>query len=234
MDYHRFKSALNHFLLPYAGGNRRPVFYDIDRVCPALRNLERAYPRIRAEADALLARRVDMPSYDQVNPPSTKIAATTHGRWNVFLLELLGQGPEQNRALCPATCAALARMPGRLQAFFSVMEPGKQVPLHVGPYVGYLRYHLGVHVPAENPPRLRVAGKEYVWKDGEGVMFDDSWPHEVINPSDEPRVVLIVDVPQPFPLLPRLVNPAVLWGAAAPLYGRKVVRRAQNYHGSLA
>lgn len=86
-------------------------------------------------------------------------------------------------------------------------------------------------VPAENPPRLRVAGRDYVWKDGEGMMFDDSWPHEVINPSNEPRVVLIVDVPRPFPLVPRMVNRTVLWGLAAPLYGRKVVRRAAVYSG---
>lgn len=74
MDYHRFKSVLNHFLLPYAGGAFRPKFYNIDRICPALRALERAYPEIRAEADALLACRVAIPGYDQVNPPSTEIA----------------------------------------------------------------------------------------------------------------------------------------------------------------
>jgi hypothetical protein len=34
----------------------------------------------------------------------------------------------------------------------------------------------------------------------------------VINRSAAPRVVLIVNVPRPLPLVPRLINAAVLWG----------------------
>ena len=233
MDYHGVKSAVNRFLLRYAGWDQRPVFFDIDAICPQLRELERAYPRIRAEADALLAQRVSMPRYHEVNPPSTEISTSTDGNWNVFMLELLGRRPERNRARCPDTCAALARVPGILQAFFSVLEPGKSVPLHDGPYIGYLRYHLGVRVPKDDPPLIRVADHEYVWKDGEGVMFDDSWPHEVINRSREPRVVLIVDLPRPLPLLPRLVNNFLLWGVAAPSYANKVIAKADAYRGDL-
>jgi aspartyl/asparaginyl beta-hydroxylase (cupin superfamily) len=219
--------------LRYAGWDQRPVFFDIDAICPELRELERAYPRIRAEADALLAQRVAMPRYHEVNPPSTEISTSTDGNWNVFMLELLGRRPERNRARCPDTCAALQRVPGILQAFFSVLEPGKSVPLHDGPYIGYLRYHLGVRVPKDDPPLIRVAGHEYVWKDGEGVMFDDSWPHEVINRSREPRVVLIVDLPRPLPLVPKLVNNFLLWGVAAPSYANKVIGKADAYSDDL-
>jgi aspartyl/asparaginyl beta-hydroxylase (cupin superfamily) len=233
MDYHKAKTTVNRFLLRYAGQERRPVFFDIDEICPALHELERAYPLIRAELDALLAHRVDMPRYHEVNTPATEISGSTEGSWRVFMLELLGRRPAQNRARCPDTCAALAKVPGILQAFFSVLEPGKSVPLHDGPYIGYLRYHLGVRVPKDNPPLIRVAGQEYVWKDGEGVMFDDSWPHEVINHSREPRVVLIVDIPRPLPLVPRLVNNFVLWGVAGPIYASKVIRQADKYSGDL-
>ena len=120
-----------------------------------------------------------------------------------------------------------------LQAFFSVLEPGKSVPLHDGPYLGYLRYHLGVRVPKDDPPQIRVAGQPYVWKEGEGVMFDDSWPHEVVNHSREPRVVLIVDVPRPLPLLPKLVNDFVLWKITARTYANKVVGKVDRYSGDL-
>ena len=233
MDYHGFKNAVNQFLLRYVGRDQRPVYFDIDTVCPALHGLEEAYPKIRAELDALFERRVEMPCYHEVNPPSTEISATTEGNWKVFMLELLGRRLERNRARCPETCAALARVPGILQAFFSVLEPGKSVPLHDGPYVGYLRYHLGVRVPKERPPAIRVAGQGYVWKEGEGVMFDDSWPHEVINHSSEPRVVLIVDVPRPLPPVARLVNNFVLWGLMAPFYGNAVIKKAGQYGGEL-
>lgn len=232
-DYHAPKTAVNGLLLHYAGNEERPVFYDIDEICPELRELELAFPRIRAEFDALMAEQVPMPCYHDVNRPATEISSTTVGNWNVFMLELLGHRVDENRARCPATCEALGKVPGVLQAFFSVLDPGKSVPLHDGPYVGYLRYHLGVRVPAQNPPSIRVAGQEYVWKDGEAVLFDDSWPHEVVNHSDEPRAVLIVDVPRPLPLLPRLVNNIMLWGMAAPLYGRKVVAKARHYNDDL-
>lgn len=232
-DYHTPKKAVNGLLMRYAGHDARPVFYDIDVICPQLRELEHSYPQIRAEFDALIEERVPMPRYHEINRPATEISSTTSGNWNVFMLELLGHRVEKNRVRCPATCAALSKVPGVLQAFFSVLDPGKSVPLHDGPYVGYLRYHLGVRIPKDHPPLIRVAGREYRWKDGEGVMFDDTWPHEVINDSSEARCVLIVDVPRPLPLLPRLVNNFVLWGMAAPLYGKKVVEKISYYHDDL-
>ena len=233
MDYHRPKDAVNHFLLRYVGHDSRPVFFDIDEVCPELHELERAFPQIQAEFDGLRREHVPMPRYHEVNRPSTEISASTPGNWNVFMLELLGHRSERNRSLCPQTCAALRKVPGVLQAFFSVLDPGKSVPLHGGPYIGYLRYHLGVRVPGDDPPMIRVAGQPYVWKEGEGVLFDDSWPHEVINHSHEPRAVLIVDLARPLPLLPRLVNSALLWGLAAPLYGKKVMGKVEHYNGDL-
>ena len=38
------------------------------------------------------------------------------------------------------------------------------------------------------------------------MLFDDSWPHSVVNTSDELRAVLIVDVRRPLPLVADLVN----------------------------
>ena len=72
-----------------------------------------------------------------------------------------------------------------------------------------------------------------MWKEGEAVMFDDSWPHEVINRSREPRAVLIVDVPRPLPALPKLVNNVMLWGLAAPAYANKVIAKVNDYGGDL-
>ena len=90
-----------------------------------------------------------------------------------------------------------------------------------------------MRVPKDDPPLIRVAGREYVWKEGEGVLSDDSLPHEVINLSREPRVVLIVDLPRPLPLVPRLENKFVLWELAAPAYANKVIGKADTYTGDL-
>lgn len=227
MDYHPLKARLNRFLLRYVGGDRRPAFFDVNATYPALDHVTRAYPAIREECAQLLARRDQLPRYHEVDPGEQAISAADPDRhWYVFMLYVLGHKPAANRALCPATCAALARVPNLVQGFFSILDPGKRVPRHEGPYLGYLRYHLGLHVPQDNPPRLIVNSQEHVWKAGQAVMFDDSWPHEVINESREPRVVLIVDVLRPLPLVPALVNRLVMHGLARPTYGRSVARRA--------
>jgi aspartyl/asparaginyl beta-hydroxylase (cupin superfamily) len=120
-------------------------------------------------------------------------------------------------------------VPNRIQAFFSILDPGKSVPQHEGPYFGYLRYHLGVRVPAQNPPELVVNSQRYVWKEGEAVLFDDSWPHSVNNQSKELRAVLIVDVRRPMPLIADLCNRFITDVIARRTYGRAVARRAEAF-----
>lgn len=84
--------------------------------------------------------------------------------------------------------------------------PGKSVPAHEGPYYGYLRYHLGLRVPKDNPPRIVVNGQNHFWKEGEIVFFDDSWPHEVLKNGNELRAVLIVNMLRPLPFTGDIVN----------------------------
>ena len=91
----------------------------------------------------------------------------------------------------------LDEIPYVLQSFFSILEPGTDVPHHDDPEPFYLRYHLALIVPEENPPVLRVKDERYTWKTDESMLFDDSWDHEVINGSETVRVVLVVDVLRP-------------------------------------
>ena len=107
------------------------------------------------------------------------------------------------------------------------------MPIHDSPYLGCLRYHLGVNIPKDDPPLLRVRGREHVWKEGEGMIFDGTWPHEVVNRSRQPQVMLIVDILRPLPLIPDLINRAILWGLAAPFYAYKVMERVERYSRDL-
>ena len=228
MDYHPFKAAVNRYLSRSVGETKRPVFFDIGATCPALNDITRNYPTIRGEFERVWNLNPSMPTYHEVDPGERAISATVDPdkKWTVFMLYVFGYKPERNRSLCPETCRILDRVPNMIQAFFSILEPGKSVPLHEGPYLGYLRYHLGLSVPKENPPKLIVNSKEYVWKPGEAVMFDDSWPHQVINHSNEIRAVLIVDVLRQLPLLPTVVNKLVTRCVFRPFYGKAVARRA--------
>jgi aspartyl/asparaginyl beta-hydroxylase (cupin superfamily) len=229
VDYHIFKSMLNRYLARSIDAPRRPVFFDIRTAYPALAAVTDAYPVIRAEFDRLLTEWQELPLYHEIDPGERAISQTTAKKWSVFLLEILGHRPAANRACCPETCRALDRVPNLIQAFFSILDPGKSIPEHEGPYLGYLRYHLALRVPAENPPKLVVKGQDYVWKAGEAVLFDDSWPHSVVNHSAETRAVLVVDVRRPLPALSDLVNRFVTDVVGRHTYGRKLARKAEEF-----
>ena len=69
----------------------------------------------------------------------------------------------------------------------------------------------------------------YTWKTGEAVMFDDSWPHEVVNQSDDYRAVLIIDVLRPLPFASNMLNRFATNVIAKHTYGRSVMKRV-NAH----
>ena len=45
--------------------------------------------------------------------------------------------------------------------------------------------------------RLRVGDNLVHWIEGEVLIFDDSFEHEVWNESENERLILIVDIPHP-------------------------------------
>ena len=229
MDYHIFKSMLNRYYSRHIGGNNRPVFIDIEATCPELAEVTAAFPRIRAEFDQVLAAGREIPRYHDVDPGEAKISDHGAEKWSVYMLDVLGNKPEENRALCPETCRLLAKVPAVMQAFFSILDPGKSIPLHEGPYLGYLRYHLGLRVPRHAPPTLWIADEPYTWREGEAVMFDDSWPHRVENTSRELRGVLIVDILRPMPVVPTLVNRLTTQVLVRYTYGRHVADRVRRF-----
>ena len=216
---------VNPFFDRYTGGRNRPIFFDIDAVAPCLRVFDQHYVAIRQELESLLLRRRDIPRYHDIDPWQYKISGKDQPErdWKVFMLYAQGQKPESNRSLCPVTSRLLDGIPGLFQAFFSILEPGKSIPGHCGPYQGYLRYHLGLRVPRDNPPAIVVNGQRYTWREGESVLFDDSWFHYVENYASEVRVVLIVDILRPYPALPHYVN-VLIFNVLGRLYGRKVMR----------
>lgn len=218
---------LNSWILDTAGGANRPTLFDIDRTCPALRGVDAAFEAIRDEARAVLADRESVPMYHEVDPEQHCISAVTPNDWRVYYLWILGMRAEPNASRCPRTTVALERVPGLFQAHFSVLDPGKSIPPHCGPYAGYLRYHLGVEVPAVDPPHLRVADQVHTWREGESVLFDDSHEHEVVNTATERRVVLIVDVARPMPIGQRLAH-RVATRVAREAYGKPVLRRSRE------
>jgi beta-hydroxylase len=64
----------------------------------------------------------------------------------------------------------------------------------VGFFKSVLRYHLALVVPQDAPVYIIVGGQEYHWREGQDVLFDDTFLHEVWNKSSQRRVVLFCDL----------------------------------------
>jgi len=206
-------NMLNRVYDVHTGGTRRPVSFDVRKTCPALDDLTQQFPEIRRELDALLPFRTSIPEYHKIDKNQTYIAGTVDQdrAWRTYMLYALGERNERYASQCPRTAALLAKVPNVVNAFFSILDPGKSIPAHEGGYRGLLRYHLGLLVPHDQPPHIRVKDQIFRWKEGEAFMFDDSWEHEVINHSPELRVILAIDILRPMPAVAHNLNRAALW-----------------------
>jgi len=233
MDYHYFKSKLNNFFARYVGYKKRPTFFDINEICPALNNITNNYEVIRQEFENIKTKTPNLPRYHDIDPGEAEISNACEKKWNVFMVHLLGYELQEAQNLCPKLCKILKDIPNLTQAFFSILDPQKSIPLHEGPYLGYLRYHLGINVPQNNPPQIIVNNQPYQWQEGKAVLFDDSWPHEVKNNSDDYRAVLIIDILRPMPFLPHMINKFTTNVIARFAYGRKVIKRAMSHGGEI-
>ena len=84
-------------------------------------------------------------------------------------------------------------------AMFSILPPGKTLLPHYGPYNGILRYHLGLIIPKDTENCfIMINNIKYIWEEGKDILFDDTLIHHVENNTDEPRVVLFLDIPRKF------------------------------------
>ena len=98
---------------------------------------------------------------------------------------------------CPKTIELIKKMPDINAAMFASLPPGAKLVPHRDPFAGSLRYHLGLFTPNSEDCHIFVDGEKYYWKDGESVMFDETYIHAAENNTDEPRVILFCDINRP-------------------------------------
>lgn len=123
--------------------------------------------------------------------------------WKRFYLTWYGEPLASAHTLCPNTVALLEKIPEVKAAMFALLPPGAKLNPHRDPFAGSLRYHLGLVTPNSDACRIFVDGEEYSWRDGEDVVFDETYVHWAENRTDQTRVILFCDVERPLrtPLL---------------------------------
>ncbi len=172
---------------------------------PWLDALEAATDVIAAEFEAVAnAERAELVPYIQyaAHEPLQQWRSLNHSRdWTAIHLLQNGKRIDANARHCSQTMALIdqipqPRVPGcSPNAMFSLLAPQKVIPPHAGVANTRLVCHLPLIVPSGC--WFRVGAETRLWERGKAFVFDDTIEHEAANPSEELRVILIVDVWHP-------------------------------------
>jgi aspartate beta-hydroxylase len=182
----------------------RPFFERED--FPWIGELEAATDAIREELLALLRDEAGFEPYVQLpadHPQAAAWATVNNARdWSAFHLFRHGRPNPANAARCPRTMAILENLPlmripnHAPEVVLSLLKPGAHIPPHYGSVNGRLIVHLPLIVPPDCG-YLCAAGEKRAWQEGRCLIFDDSFVHEAWNDSDQPRVVMLLDIWNP-------------------------------------
>ncbi len=119
-----------------------------------------------------------------------------HG-WTRFYLKWYGDPLPSAVRKCPKTLEVLKQTPSIKAAMFASLPSGGKLMPHRDPFAGSLRYHLGLKTPNSDECFILVDGQKHSWRDGEDVLFDETYIHEAHNRTDENRIILFCDVTRP-------------------------------------
>jgi beta-hydroxylase len=184
------------------------TFFALERF-PWVEHVERNWTVIREELEGVLEDREELPNFQDISKDQIEI--TDDDRWKTYFLYGYGFEARLGVEMCPRTAALMREIPGMKTAMFSILSPRKHILDHRGPYKGVLRYHLGLIVPDDAEScRIRVGEDFRHWQEGQSMIFDDTFNHEVWNDTDETRVVLFVDVLRPLPSPWAQINSAIV------------------------
>jgi aspartyl/asparaginyl beta-hydroxylase (cupin superfamily) len=190
----RLLPAWDRLLMRFSDAKEHQVFPNDLFFWPTF--LEQNWEVIRAEAQSVLKDKMSVPAVREISPDHDKIAIDE--KWRSYFFWGYGLRVEEHCTRCPETARILERIPGLLTAFYSVMLADAHVPRHTGPTKAILTAHLGLIIPRQRERcRMVVGDHTVVWEEGRLVIFDDMFPHEVWNDTEEDRIVLLLHVKRP-------------------------------------
>ena len=190
----RLRPWLNAMVVRYSlVGNERVTHPE---VFPWIAEIVKAVPDIRRELDHILMKEEAIPPFRDFAPGHERIVEAQD--WRSFFFWGYGYPVEPNIARCPNTARAVARVPGLVSAIYSIVAPGAHIRRHCGVNKSIMTAHIALKVPGDAERcRMEVDGVHIVWREGEAVVIDDTYPHEVWNDTNESRAVLLIQFRRP-------------------------------------
>ncbi len=117
--------------------------------------------------------------------------------WTRFYLKWYGDNLASAERDCPKTVELLNQVPEIKAAMFAKLPSGGLLTQHRDPFAGSLRYHLGLTTPNSDDCYILIDGRKYAWRDGEDILFDETFIHEAYNETNSDRIILFCDVRRP-------------------------------------
>lgn len=191
-DHSSFMSPINLFMHRFSGVPQTP-FLPL-AAFPELIPLQENWETIRNEA--LQLRHMQKIKAAEKNDDAGFNSFFKNG-WKRFYLKWYDASHPSAERFCPCTVALLKTIPSVKAAMFAELPPGGKLNMHRDPFAGSLRYHLGLDTPNSNQCFIEVDGQRYSWRDGQGVIFDETYIHWAENTSNEDRIILFCDVERP-------------------------------------
>jgi len=189
-DHSSFMAPVNAFLYLFSSVPDRA--YHPASAFPELEALTSRWEEIRDEALKLEGHIKGSKKLDDVG-----FNSFFRRGWKRFYLKWYGGSHESALQLCPKTVEILNGIPSIKAAMFAELPPGSTLMRHRDPYAGSIRYHLGLRTPNDDRCFINVDGQAYSWRDGEAVLFDETFIHFAENQTDQDRLILFCDVERP-------------------------------------
>jgi len=174
---------------------------DKDTFFPDSVLLETNWQVIANELAHVVSSSGELPKLHDVDKVHDKISFDEGPAWRTIMLKAYDAWFMENCERFPETYKLMKNMSCVETAMINILEPHVKIPPHTGKFSGVLRYHLGLSIPTDGECYLTVDGERYHWKNGEGVLFDDTYVHSVENNTNEFRAVLLLDIKKPAPAI---------------------------------
>jgi beta-hydroxylase len=191
-DHSSFMAPINIFMHLFSRVPSTP--YIPVREFPELSVLQENWPIIREEGLKLIELK-KIKASEQNNDAGFNSFFKTG--WKRFYLKWYDASHPSAERLCPRTHALLQGIPSVKAAMFAELPPGAKLNPHRDPFAGSMRYHLGLATPNDDRCFIEVDGQRYSWRDGQGVIFDETYIHWAENTSGQDRLILFCDVERP-------------------------------------
>lgn len=191
-DHSTFMAPYNAMIYLFSAVKNTPI---LDTAAfPDLEPLQKNWEIIREEA-----RNLYQEGHIQVSKNYNDLAFNTFFKrgWKRFYLKWYGDFFPSARDLCPRTVELVKSIPSVNAALFTLMPGKSKLGEHRDPFAGSLRYHLGLMTPNSDDCRIYIDGTPYSWRDGQAIMFDETYVHSVDNATDQDRIILFCDVTRP-------------------------------------